>query len=213
MNCFFNISDILGNESTNPECRNVGSQVLHGIAPIESHSSPSLDSSSDDEEVGLDRDTITRKKRKYDERNYNKRKAKQPSVGSEVFEALGELQRAVGVNIEIRDEAEKSEDEIIVETSLTTTPSFQGRRILSNKEKTSSSLPTVTNKLLQDLQLQQIKLEKRFLQPLLNVLQRQSEILKDVVDKQAKIIRGLRRRNVSVSRHSFSTYLLCLDSS
>ena len=50
---------------------------------------------------------------------------------------------------------------------------------------------------LDDLHLQHNKRERRFLQPLLVAIQRQSEILKDVVDKQKKIIRGLRRRHVS----------------
>lgn len=85
----------------------------------------------------------------------------------------------------------------MVEDGIPVTPSFNGRRVLSTKQKTSTTSNRSDNYLLEDLHLQHSKLEKRFLQPLLVTIQRQSEILKEVVDKQKKIIRGLRRRHVS----------------
>jgi hypothetical protein len=77
------------------------------------------------------------------------------------------------------------------------TPSFNGRRVLSTTGKTSTTSSRKDNYLLEDLHLQHSKLESRFLKPLLVATQRQSEILKQVVEKQKKIIRGLRRRHAS----------------
>jgi hypothetical protein len=77
-----------------------------------------------------------------------------------------------------------------------TAPSFDGRRI-SRTENTPSLSSLHENHLLEELHFQQTKLESRYLQPLILASQRQSEILREVVEKQQKIIRGLRRRSVS----------------
>ena len=76
-------------------------------------------------------------------------------------------------------------------------PTFNGRHVLLVKEKRSTIFDRSDNYLLEDLYLQHSKSERRFLQPLLVAVQRQSEILKEVVEKQKKVIRGLRRRQVS----------------
>jgi hypothetical protein len=93
-------------------------------------------------------------------------------------------------------QSEDSDDEAFAD-DIPTTPSFNGRRILPPTAKTSTISNRSDNYLLEDLHLQHSKLERRFLQPLLVAIQRQSEILKDLVDEQKKIIRGLRRRHVS----------------
>ena len=77
------------------------------------------------------------------------------------------------------------------------TPTFNGRHVFSVEEKRSTISNRSDNYLLEDLHLQHSKSERRFLQPLLVAMQRQSEILKEVVEKQKKIIRGLWRRLVS----------------
>ena len=96
--------------------------------------------------------------------------------------------RSSNANANADYESEDSDDEI-VDDNIPATP--------SSNEKTSIISSRRNNYLLGDLHLQHSRLERRFLQPLLVAIQRQSEILKDVVDKQKKIIRCLRRRHVS----------------
>jgi hypothetical protein len=107
--------------------------------------------------------------------------------------------RTSNKNNAIADTAHEDEDsdDMMPDDNIQSTPSFNGGRVLLAIENNSTSSNYKDNYLLEDLHLQQSKLEKRFLQPLLVAIQRQSNILKDVVDKQSKIIRGLRRRHVS----------------
>ena len=77
------------------------------------------------------------------------------------------------------------------------TSSFNGGRILSNNGKISNVFTRTDNNLLEDLHFQQEKLESTYLQPLVMAIQCQSEIMKEVVERQKKIIRDLHRRGVS----------------
>lgn len=89
-----------------------------------------------------------------------------------------------------------SEDDSAPDENLTA-PSFNGRRIAPNNEKNSNTAIRIEKNLLQDLHLHQSKVESRYLQPLNFSIQRQHELLKEVLEGQKKIIRGLRRRAVS----------------
>jgi len=77
-------------------------------------------------------------------------------------------------------------------------PSFTGHRVLTTHDKDANSTIRTSHQLFDDFQFQQNKLEKRFLQPLLVSIKRQSETLKEIIITQTKIIRGLRRRHIHV---------------
>ena len=89
-----------------------------------------------------------------------------------------------------------SEDDLTLDENRIA-PSFNGRRIAPNNEKNSNSSIRTDKDLLHELYFQQSKLESRYLQPLNFSIQRQSKLLKEVLEGQKKIIRGLRRRAVS----------------
>lgn len=76
-------------------------------------------------------------------------------------------------------------------------PSFTGHRVLTTHGKDANSTIRTNHQLFVDFQFQQNKLEKRFFQPLLVSIKRQSEALKEIIITQTKIIRRLRRRQVS----------------
>lgn len=104
------------------------------------------------------------------------------------------------------EESDESDGETTTETAIPTL--LTSRNISSVQEKNLIMENRTNQQLFDDLLVHQNKLEKRFLQPLMVSIKRQSETLNEVIETQKKVIRALRRRKVNIRMSNTSKYAI-----